>query len=165
MDPWKLRMADHLYCWAKYINETRCFLRSVRSKGLMSLHHKIWAYPAMNSANVNSSYLTLRCACVRQRKLWGHLWGYKTSLVAFASRPDFNVPGRAEGAELAAECWRGWLSFSDSLWSEQTTPSWSTRRSTVWAKLLIARNSGNVTRGGTVGAFCSLVSKRLQFSG
>ena len=67
-------------------------------------------------------------------------------LIAFASRPDFNLPGSAEGAEVAAECWRGSLSFSDSLSSEQATPS--------WAKLVIARSSGNVTRGGTVGAFC-----------
>ena len=126
----------------------------MRSKGLMSLHNKIWAYPAMNLANVNSLHLTSRHAHVRQRKLWGHLWGYKTLLVAFASQPDFNLPGRAEGAEVAAECWRGSLSFSDSLSSEQATLSWSTRRSTIWAKSVIARSSGNVTRGGTVGAFC-----------
>ena len=43
---------------------------------------------------------------------------------------------------------------SNSPSSEQATPSWSTRRSTVWAKSVIARSSGNVTRGGTVGAFC-----------
>ena len=62
--------------------------------------------------------------------------------------------GRAEGAEAAAECWRESLSFSDSPSSEQTTPSWSTCRSTIWAKSVIARSSGNVTRGSTVAAFC-----------